>query len=454
MTIAGPPLIAECQEGARQDAQELLRASLARAAAVDDEIGAFVEILGEDAQREAAMRDSEAPRGSLHGVPVAVKDMIDVAGHTTRCGSAAFHGDPPARGDADVVSQLREAGCVIVAKARMHECGYGMQTPGVRNPRAPDHVAGGSSGGSAAAVAAGLVSLAIGTDTAGSVRVPAACCGVVGFKPTRGLLSLHGVRPLSPSCDHVGLLTRTVADCRLAFQELLPATGAVVPRRHVAPRIGWLRGDVLDLVDAQVDGVVGRAGDELERSGFALETRELPLADARAAVAALVVPELWRSHAARVRQRGCDSYGAAMRAAFALGRIQTAEEYLEGRVYATWFASRLEQALCGVDVLALPTTLVLPPKIGQNEVEVGGRRLGVQAALTALTGPFNCCDAPVISVPAGAVDRLPVGLSLIGRPAGDRQLLAIAEVVESVLARRRPVEREPLVDRVSAQPSA
>ena len=216
---------------------ELVERALERIAALDTEVGAFVLVLGDKARAEAAERDLERRRGrvggALHGVPVAVKDLIDVEGVVTGAGSVKLAGNRAGR-DAEVVSRLRGAGAVVVGKTRTHEFAYGVTTPGTANPWDLERSAGGSSGGSAAAVAAGLVAGALGTDTAGSIRIPSSCCGVVGLKPTWGRVPATGVWPLSWSCDHVGPIAATVADVALLDEVLAgaAATGAVDSQRH------------------------------------------------------------------------------------------------------------------------------------------------------------------------------------------------------------------------------
>ena len=216
---------------------ELVERALERIAALDTELGAFVLVLGDQARAEAAERDLERRRGrgggALHGVPVAVKDLIDVEGVVTGAGSVKLAGNRAGR-DAEVVARLRDAGAVVVGKTRTHEFAYGVTTPGTANPWDLERIAGGSSGGSAAAVAAGLVAGALGSDTAGSIRIPSSCCGVVGLKPTWGRVPATGVWPLSWSCDHVGPIAATVADVAL-LDEVLAAEPAGKRVRRVTP---------------------------------------------------------------------------------------------------------------------------------------------------------------------------------------------------------------------------
>jgi aspartyl-tRNA(Asn)/glutamyl-tRNA(Gln) amidotransferase subunit A len=413
---------------------ELVEEALGRIEALDGRIGAFVAVLADEARAEAAARDAETAagrvRGPLHGRPVAVKDLIDVAGAVTAAGSPKLAGNRAER-DADVVGRLRDAGMVIVGKTRTHEFAYGVLTPGTVNPWDPDRIAGGSSGGSAAAVAAGLVGFAVGSDTAGSIRIPAACCGVVGVKPTYGAVPTGGVVPLSWSCDHVGPIAGSVAEAGVFLEVLsgVPAgAGAAAP---APPRLGRLVGEELAMVDPAVTEVVDRFCGELERRGSRIDEVELPLRTARSAVATMVLPELAAAHAALLAETGERGYGERILKAIRRGQQALAVEYLAGVRYRDRFAALVEDLLADRDALVLPTIPVVAPQIGSRVIELGdGREMGVQGALTALPGAFNCSGSPVVSVPVGLVDGLPVGLSLVGRIGADQELLAVAGVVE------------------------
>jgi aspartyl-tRNA(Asn)/glutamyl-tRNA(Gln) amidotransferase subunit A len=419
--------------GTRSSA-ELVEEALGRIEALDGRVGAFVAVLADEARAEAAARDAETAagrvRGPLHGRPVAVKDLIDVAGAVTAAGSPKLAGNRAER-DADVVSRLRDAGMVIVGKTRTHEFAYGVLTPGTVNPWDPDRIAGGSSGGSAAAGAAGLVGFAVGSDTAGSIRIPAACCGVVGVKPTYGAVPTGGVVPLSWSCDHVGPIAGSVAEAAVFLEVLsgVPAgAGAAAP---APPRLGRLVGEELAMVDPAVTEVVDRFCGELERRGSRIDEVELPLRTARSAVATMVLPELAAAHAALLAETGEQGYGERILKAIRRGQQALAVEYLAGVRYRDRFAALVEDQLADRDALVLPTIPVVAPETGSRVVELGdGREMGVQEALTALPGAFNCSGSPVVSVPVGLVDGLPVGLSLVGRIGADQELLAVAGVVE------------------------
>ena len=320
---------------------------------------------------------------------------------------------------------------VVVGKTRTHEFAYGVLTPGTVNPWDPDRIAGGSSGGSAAAVAAGLVDFAVGSDTAGSIRIPAACCGVVGLKPTYGSVPTGGVVPLSWSNDHVGPIAGSVAEAGLFLEALSGApagAGATPPAR---PRLGRLVGEELALVDPAVTEVVDRFCGELERGGARVDEVELPLRTARSAVATVVLPELAAAHAALLAETGEQGYGERILKAIRRGQQALAVEYLAGVRYRDRFAELVEGLLADRDALVLPTIPVVAPPIASRVLELGdGRQMGVQEALTALPGAFNCSGSPVVSVPVGRVDGLPVGLSLVGRLGADQELLAVAGVVE------------------------
>ena len=412
---------------------ELVEEALGRIEALDGRLGAFVAVLADQARAEAAARDAERAagrvRGPLHGMPVAVKDLIDVAGAVTGAGSPKLTANR-AEQDAPVVERLRAAGAVVVGKTRTHEFAYGVLTPGTVNPWDEARIAGGSSGGSAAAVAAGLVRLAVGSDTAGSIRIPAACCGVVGFKPTYGAVPTTGVLPLSWSCDHCGPITASVTEAALLFEVLSGAPAP--PSRAPNPlRLGRLVGDDLAMVDPAVGAALDRLCGRLERVGARIDEVELPLAAARSAVAVIVLPEMAAAHAHLLAETGEEGYGSRVLAAIRLGRSALATEYVAGLRYRGRFVALVEELLVDRGALLLPTIPVVAPERASQVVRLGdGREMGVQVALTALPGAFNCSGSPVVSVPVGLVDGLPVGASLVGRIGADHELLRLARAVE------------------------
>jgi aspartyl-tRNA(Asn)/glutamyl-tRNA(Gln) amidotransferase subunit A len=417
---------------------ELVERALDRIEAVDGRVGAFVTVLADQAREEAARRDAEAAAGQaggpLHGQPVAVKDLVDMAGVVTAAGSPKLAAHRAAQ-DAEIIRRLRAAGMVIVGKTRTHEFAYGVQTPGTVNPWDEARIAGGSSGGSAAAVAAGMVDYAIGTDTAGSIRIPAACCGVVGLKPTYGSVPATGVFPLSWSCDHVGPITAGVAEAGRLLEVLsgVPAP----PPSSVTPatlRLGRLAGEELALVDPAVNDVIDGCCARLEGEGARVDEVELPLSAARSAVGTMVLPELAAAHAPLLAETGEEGYSRHILNAIRRGQRMLATEYLGGRRYRDRFAALVEGLLAGRDALVLPTLPVVAPATDAREVELGdGSRASVRQALTALPGAFNCSGSPVVSIPVGLVDGLPVGLSLVGRAGGDHELVRVARAVQDAV---------------------
>jgi Asp-tRNA(Asn)/Glu-tRNA(Gln) amidotransferase A subunit family amidase len=383
-------------------------------ASIDPSLNAFVTVDAEGAAAAARTADEELAagrdRGPLHGVPVAIKDIVDVAGLPTGMGSAHFDGYVADR-DAACVARLRAAGAVIVGKTTTHEFAYGASGDTAvngpsRNPHDPSRISGGSSGGSAVAVAAGMVPLAIGTDTGGSVRIPAAFCGIAGFKPAYGAVPTEGVFPLSVSFDHVGVLAATAADCRTAYRVLTRR-----PQEALAEdeglRVAWIEGGpVADEVAAAVRRLLPDAPAER------VEMREL-----RRVFAAIQDSEAYEVHAERVAD------APELYQPVTLGRLRRAAETPGWRyVRASRERARFVEDAAGLlrrhDVLALPTVPITAPEIGQEECALGR----VQPALLSLTCAWNVLGLPALSVPAGTAGGLPVGLQLV-TAAGREDLL-------------------------------
>ncbi|MBX6766088.1 MAG: amidase [Actinomadura rubrobrunea] len=385
---------------------------------IDPDLNAFAAVDAEGAAAAARRADEElaagTDRGALHGVPVAVKDIIDVAGLPTGMGSAHFAGHVAAE-DAACVRLLREAGAVIVGKTTTHEFAYGASgdvsaTGPSRNPHDPARASGGSSGGSAVAVAAGMVPLALGTDTGGSVRIPAALCGIAGFKPAFGALPVDGVFPLAPSFDHVGVLAATAADCRTAYRAL---TGSADPPAPREVRMAWVDGSMP--IDAEVEEAV--------RASFPdLPVERVDLRAARRVFAAIQDAEAYDVHADRV-ERAAHLYQPPT-----LDRLRRAGRtpgwrYVRAVREREDFTRAVADLLGRYDVLVLPTVPLTAPLIGQRDSALGP----LQPALVSLTCPWNVAGVPALSVPAGFVRGLPVGAQLVGRAGAEHVLFAAAE---------------------------
>ena len=369
--------------------------------------------------------------GPLSGMPVAVKDLIDVAGVPTRCGSAVLADAPPAGQDAPVVAQLRAAGAVVVAKTHTHEFGYG-PTGDVaaggpcRNPHDPRLITGGSSSGSAAAVASRLVPLAVGTDTGCSTRTPAALCGVVGLKPARNALTTTGVFPLSETLDHVGLLGADIDTVAVAFSALAgrridpsaPIAGTVVGR----PSDSYWR-----VHDPEIAAAVDRAADALSAAGAVLREVRLPGIDELAATYPVIVgAEAHASHQHWLAQRHGD-YQPATAARLQAAAAHTAADYVTAQRTRRRLAAELTTRMLasGIDLLLLATTPLRATPIGTRQVTApDGARVEVVPALLSLTLPFNLVGWPALSVPAPELPGLPAGIQVAAVRGGEQAVLA------------------------------
>ncbi len=380
--------------------------------------------------RRAEAAQTGASDGELRGVTVAVKDVIDVAGMPTALGVAGYE-PPPAAADAAVVAALRRAGAELVGKAQTHELALGVITPQTANPLDRTRIAGGSSGGSAAAIAAGFVEAALGTDSSGSSRCPASLCGVVGLKPTYGLLPRAGVAPLAPSQDVVGVLAADVELCARTLAAL--TAGAVGPRIPPAgARLGIDRELIESRSEPAVAAAVLGAAEALAAAGAELVELELggiALADAASTV--IVFAEA----AAEWGGRGAAGppFSAELRGALAAGARIPAGDYVRAGAARAALRQRQRDAFAAhaLDAILLPTTAVTAPLAGAATVDLNGREVPVAAALTRFLSLASLTGQPALSVPCGlGAGGLPVGLQLLGRPYGEPELLRLAAAVE------------------------
>lgn len=421
---------------------ELTEACLARIEEVEPSLNAFITRTPELALAAAREADAELAagldRGPLHGIPVAVKDLCATRGVRTTAGSAILADWVPDH-DAMVVTRLREGGAVPLGKLNLHEFAYGVTSNNphygpVHNPWNLGCHPGGSSGGSGAAVAAGECFAAIGTDTGGSIRIPAALCGIVGLMPTYGLVSRAGVTPLSWSLDHVGPLARTVEDAALFLNEIAGFDPADPGSAHSAGfdataelgrDIKGLRIGVPRSQSATVEPGVGVAFETalglLRHLGALVVDVEIPLLDAGLRVNVLQA-EAAAYHAGWLRE--CpEKYGADVRALLLWGTTLTAVDYINDLRVRREFTTQVRQAMEGVDVIAMPTCPAVACPI--EATGDGAYRYG------ALTGPWDHTGQPVISVPCGFGEGgLPVGLSFAGRPFEEALLCRVAHAYE------------------------
>jgi len=427
----------------RVTAADLLEAALHAIRQHDGPSHAFIRVEADAARRAAQEADAELAsgqdRGPLHGLPISLKDLIDVAGQPTTAASRVLADNVATRG-AVVTARLEAAGAVLIGKTNLHEFALGTTSEDtafgmVLNPRDLTRSAGGSSGGSAVAVATGMGLASVGTDTGGSVRIPAAACGVVGLKPTSDEIPVTGVIPLSLTLDHVGPLTRTVQDAAWMWSTLANRpTHAVTP---VAPgdlRLAILGGYFAAPLDEEVLHAFTHATDALARSGVRLETRDF--ADASRITETyvnIVLPEGASYHAPWLDSRA-DLYSPAVRDRFRAGRDITAVAYIAARQQRIHMRHAVEALLDSVDALILPTLPIVAPETGVADVTIGDETMPVRTAMLKHTQLFNITGHPALSLPL-ATPGLPVGLQLVGARGQTPRLLDVAAAIESLVCR-------------------
>jgi aspartyl-tRNA(Asn)/glutamyl-tRNA(Gln) amidotransferase subunit A len=376
------------------------------------ELNAYISLRAEEALAEAQF----APRGPLYGVPVAVKDMIDVAGTRTTAASKVLAEAPPATRDAPTVAGLRAAGAIVIGKLNLHEFAYGAITNSeyfgpARNPWDTERICGGSSGGSGAAAAADLAAGTLGTDTAGSIRIPAAFCGVTGLRPSAGLVSNEGVIPVSWTFDTVGPIARSAEDCSLLLEAIAPDYRSAPSGS--SPRVGMIS-DLLEKADAALAAAVEAAGRELHA-----EPVDAPVLARASVIQQLnMLPEATTAHLPWLRTRIAD-YGADVRARLLSGLVLPATAYPTGLRARRWLAEQVRPLFERYDILAAPAMPIVAPRL--DAVPPTYRLL-----LMPFNSPWSCLGLPAVSVPCGFVDGLPVGMVLVGRRGEDATVLRAA----------------------------
>ena len=372
--------------------------------------------------------DRPALPGPLRGLRMGIKDLIAVQGVPRLCGAPGMVDATPQPRDAAVVARLAAAGAHIVATTATHEFGWGVVTPGTTNPRAADRIAGGSSGGSAAALAAGIIDGALGSDTAGSIRIPAACCGVAGLRPTHGRLSMAGVQPLAPSFDTVGPMARDVATVAKLYSvlcgEQLPPPG----RGHF--RVGLISGVTDGPLDPQVRRILQQTADRLPETPTSVDLGVQELTQAAAATAVILAAEERKVHAQTLADHS-DQLSQAVREALSDSTRLSNDAVLESRRTAALWRDRMTGVFDQVDLLLLPVLPCPVPAVGVRAVDVEGERERLGGALTRLSTPWSLAGLPVAAVPAGSdAGGAPVGMQLVARWGDEARLLAVAALVE------------------------
>jgi aspartyl-tRNA(Asn)/glutamyl-tRNA(Gln) amidotransferase subunit A len=375
-----------------------------------------------------------AGRGILAGVPIAVKDLMLVKGMPITAGSHAMDAEVAQR-DAEIVARLRRAGAVVIGLANLHEFAYGITSDNPRfgrvvNPAAPSRIPGGSSGGSAAAIAAGIVPLAVGTDTAGSIRVPAACCGIAGFKPSYDALPRDGILDLAFSLDHVGPMGRNVDDCATMFAAMLelPAVPKWTRRDLGGVKIARLGGYFEDPLDVEVRVALDEAAAAAASDGAQVIARDIEGIELAAAIRLNTISaEATAYHAERLEERP-EGYGEDVRVRLEMGMFLPASWYVKAQRLRRVIAERIEALLREADALLIPAMRAPARPVGEVRAKIGDKDYALHTAVTDFTGPFNLTGMPAICLPwSGSRDGVPIGLQVVGARGRDWDVLAIAQ---------------------------
>jgi aspartyl-tRNA(Asn)/glutamyl-tRNA(Gln) amidotransferase subunit A len=431
---------------------ELATTAISRIDRHNPELRAFITVTAGQALDQARQADRELAmgkdRGPFHGIPVALKDLFATRGVRTTAGSRVYENYVPAI-NATVVEKLLAAGAVLLGKLNMHELAYGITSANphfgaVCNPWNPQHSPGGSSGGSGAAVAAGMVFMAMGTDTGGSIRIPASFCGTVGLKPTYGRVSRFGVLPLGFSQDHMGPLARSVRDAALALNAIaghdpLDPTSSRHPVVDYVPeedctmrgvRIGFPESFFFDHLDRDVESAVRGAVARAESLGAEIRPVRLPDMQALNAIARIVL----LSEASAVAEPYPEDrslYGADVRTLLDQGRLVPATDYINAQRLRRQIRHEFQQVWKEVDCLITPATPIPAPRVGDTTVRLGGREEDVRLAATRLVRGANALGYPALAVPCGlSASGLPVGMQIIGPAFEEALLLRIGAALE------------------------
>lgn len=431
---------------------ELTKEVLNHAERSQSQINAYMDVYRVDAEKAARQAEQEILngqyRGMYHGIPMALKDNIYVKNKKTTM-SSKIHENFVPNYDATVVEKLRDAGVIFTGKLSMHEYAWGITNNNphygaVRNPWDLNKIPGGSSGGSGAAVAVGSSVASLGTDTAGSIRIPASACGIVGLKPTHGLVSKYGCYPLAWSLDHIGPMTKTVKDAA-GLLEIIAGHDKNDPTSINRPQEDYLSkvtGDIKDLVigidedyffnqvDTDINNLVRTSIQRLVDLGAKVETVKLPtLQYAEWAELVTSLSEASTIHHSDLQKRP-DDFGDDIRLLFELGELPSAVDYLQAQQIRRQLKQEFQEIFTKVDVLISPTLPVAPNTIGDDFVDLNGQQVDLIDNIIRFTGPANLTGIPALSVPCGFKGNLPIGLQIMGPACSEAQLLNIGYAIE------------------------
>ena len=432
---------------------ELTRAALERIEAVNPKINAFLTVIADEAMKAARVAETEILkghyRGPLHGIPYGAKDLLCTKGIHTTCGSKILQ-DNISSMDATVVEKMRATGAILVGKTHLHEFAFGVTNHNAHygpacNPWDLERITGGSSGGSAAAVAAGCVPMALGSDTGGSIRIPAALCGLVGFKPTYGRVSKFGVYPLADSMDHVGPLVRTVADAALVLQAIAgfdpqDATTVDRPKEDFSAALnGDLKGLRIGLphnletepIDPEIKSAVSKAVKVFEELGAVVQPIEIPGMDRAAAMALLHLQAEAGFALAPYYRENADEIDPMVKERLDEAFELKAVDFLEAAHYRQKVVRRLAEAFEKVDLLLTPATAICASKISDETVLIEGKKVPVGAAVTRYSRIYNFTGQPALVLPCGLSEQgLPMAMQLVGRAWEEALVLKAAHLYQ------------------------
>ena len=433
---------------------ELVEAHIERINTTDDKLNSFITVLSESALRSSLIAEKEIMngnyRGPIHGIPIGLKDLYDTAGTITTVGSKIYRGRLPQE-DATVVSRLREAGAIVVGKLQMHEFALGATSINphdgpARNPWDTERITGGSSGGSASSVAAGLCMASLGTDTGGSIRIPSALCGIVGLKPTFGRVSRKGVFPLSWTMDTVGPMTRTVEDAALMLNAMVsfdPSDPGSSPHETEdftsklgqgieGLTIGVPQEYFYETTSPEVKGALTSAEKVFESLGAKVIPLSIPVLEHSLAISGtIMLTEAASVHENNLKNRPFD-IGDDVRLRLTQGSLYSAVDYLKAQRGRHEFNNQIDKAMETVDILLAPTVGIGAPKIDDKTVVLNGVEYPALALMPRLTRPHNICGLPTISIPCGFTSSgLPIGMQLAGRAFEDSVVIQTANAYEN-----------------------
>jgi len=437
---------------------ELICSVLERIDRINPHLEAYVTVFYEEALAEAGRATDEivahGPRGPLHGIPVAIKDLYDVRGKPTLAGSRVREGHV-ADADSEVVSRLRRAGAIIVGKTVTHEFASGVTSPPARNPWNLDCVPGGSSGGSGAAVAADLCMAATGTDTAGSIRIPASVNGVVGLKPTFGRISKRGIVPLAWSLDHAGPLVKTVFDAALLLNvtagydpadpsssdEPVPDYTSAVDSGVAGLRVAVVQNWYFDRVNGFVASAVQKAAHTFEELGARVEEVRVPHLELAMAVHHIILASEASTYHQPTLRTVPDRYRRGTRLFLKAGELVPATDYLNAQRARELIRQGFREAFSGIDVIIAPSLPTTAATFGSNKVQIDEAE-DITQAYMRLSVPANLAGLPALSVPCGFQDGLPIGLQIMGKPFEEQTVLRAGYAYEQ--ATKHHLQKAPL----------